>query len=189
LPQDVLTTGLAIVAATKIAFVGWGIGIRSLDFTGISGHAMRATAVIPVIFYLMLSRSHRVGQLCGIALGVLSGVFLGISRVEVSAHSVSEAAAGSLLGLIVSAGFIWKSFAIPNPAPKMWLIVFSLIALFPTLYAKPAPTHHWINEIALYLSGRDKPYGRENWKNNYLESSLFITPSYGHGIYTSGTRR
>ena len=45
-----LIAGLVLVAATKIAFVGWGVGIRSIDFTGISGHAMRATAVLPVIF-------------------------------------------------------------------------------------------------------------------------------------------
>ncbi|MFC6518687.1 hypothetical protein ACFQAT_01865 [Undibacterium arcticum] len=42
--------GMGLVVATKIAFIGWGIGIRSLDFTGFSGHSMRATAVIPVLF-------------------------------------------------------------------------------------------------------------------------------------------
>ena len=28
----------AIVCASKLAFMGWGIGIRELDFTGFSGH-------------------------------------------------------------------------------------------------------------------------------------------------------
>ena len=48
--------GMALVVATKIAFIGWGLGIQALDYTGISGHAMRATAVYPVLFYLVLLR-------------------------------------------------------------------------------------------------------------------------------------
>jgi len=85
---------------------------------------------------------------------------------------VSEAAAGCLLGLMISAGFIKKAFPSQQLTPKTWLIVFSLIALFPTIYAKPAPTHRWINEVALFLSGRDKPYEREHWKNHPLESCI-----------------
>ena len=42
--------GLGVVVATKMAFIGWGIGIRSLDFTGFSGHTMRSAAVMPVLF-------------------------------------------------------------------------------------------------------------------------------------------
>ena len=36
---------LFVAAASQMAFIGWGIGIRSLSFTGFSGHATRAAAV------------------------------------------------------------------------------------------------------------------------------------------------
>src|SRR4051794_7334239 len=48
---------MGVVIATKMAFIGWGIGIRALDFAGFSGHAMRAAAVMPVLCYLILQRA------------------------------------------------------------------------------------------------------------------------------------
>src|SRR5712692_9155992 len=57
--------GIGIVVATKLAFIGWGIGVRSLDFTGISGHSMRATAVIPVMLYLLLLKARPVARASG----------------------------------------------------------------------------------------------------------------------------
>jgi hypothetical protein len=33
----------AIVCASKLAFMGWGMGIRELDFTGFSGHTALST--------------------------------------------------------------------------------------------------------------------------------------------------
>jgi hypothetical protein len=41
-----------LVAISKIAFIGWGIGSRDFDFTGISGHTMLATATLPVLLFL-----------------------------------------------------------------------------------------------------------------------------------------
>ena len=48
----VLAAGL--VGASKIAFYGWGIGIRSIDFAGFSGHAMQAWSAVPVLALLVL---------------------------------------------------------------------------------------------------------------------------------------
>ncbi|MEB0165436.1 phosphatase PAP2 family protein, partial [Glaciimonas sp. CA11.2] len=82
--------GLTLVAATKIAFIGWGIGIQALDFTGFSGHAMRTTAVMPVLFYLLLQKSSPTVRTLGVVLGIALGVLIGISRLAVQVHSVSE---------------------------------------------------------------------------------------------------
>jgi membrane-associated phospholipid phosphatase len=165
------TAGLVLVVATKIAFIGWGLGIRALDFTGISGHAMRATAVFPVIVYLMLQKSAQGVRAWGVFAGVMLGVLLGISRIAVHAHSVSEAAAGCMLGAMVSLGFIWISRDLQKPALSRWLIAVSLLALLPTSNAKPAPTQSWMNGVALYLSGHDKPYDRAEWKSRKREAN------------------
>jgi membrane-associated phospholipid phosphatase len=158
------TIGLALVVVTKIAFIGWGIGIRSLDFTGISGHAMRAAAVIPIICYLLLQKSSPGTRALGIFFGLMLGALISFSRIVVHAHSVSEAVAGFLLGAIISLGFIWISRSLEKPTLNRWLIAITMIALLPTSNAKPAPTQSWMNGVALYLSGHDRPYDRELWR-------------------------
>jgi membrane-associated phospholipid phosphatase len=154
------TCGLALVAATKIAFIGWGIGINALDFTGMSGHAMRATAVFPVIVYLVLQRSAATVRASGVLLGTLIGVLVGVSRVALHVHSVSEAVAGCAIGGAVSLGFIWMSRGLPRPYLDRRLITLGMLALLPTAYANPASTNQWMNAVALYLSGHDAPYER-----------------------------
>ena len=127
--SGLFTLGLVLVAATKIAFIGWGIGIRSLDFTGISGHAMRATAVIPVIFYLMLQKSPSAMRAMGIGFGILLGILISFSRIEVHAHSISEAMTGCMLGALIGLGFMWISAPLRKPWLSQWLIALSLLTL------------------------------------------------------------
>ncbi|MDB5842158.1 MAG: rane-associated phospholipid phosphatase [Herminiimonas sp.] len=154
------TTGLALVAITKIAFIGWGIGISALDFTGISGHAMRAAAVLPVIGWLTLQRSAVPARMFGVTLGLALGGLVMISRVALDYHSVSEGVAGFLLGTAISLGFIRVSAGLTKPRLNRWLLAFTLLGLFPTSYAEPAPTNQWVHAVALYLSGHDCPYVR-----------------------------
>lgn len=153
--------GLTLVVATKVAFIGWGIGISAIDFAGISGHSMRASAILPLIFYLLLHRSPPTLRNGGVLVGLLLGAVIGVSRVAVQAHSVSEALAGVLLGSAISLGFILLSNPLPKPRLNRWLVAFSFFALLPTSYAEPAPTNHWIEAVALYLSGHDRPYIRD----------------------------
>jgi membrane-associated phospholipid phosphatase len=155
--------GLFIVAASKIAFMGWGIGIRSLDFTGFSGHAMRATAVIPVMVYLLLQNSAASTRHASVALGFGVGALLSLSRVAVGAHSISEAVLGALLGVAVSGTFLWIARGRCAAVTHRWLIALSMAGMLGTSHAQPAPTHRWISGVALYLSGNDKLYDRSMW--------------------------
>lgn len=156
-------TGLLVVVATKIAFVGWGIGIRALDFTGISGHAMRASAVLPVLCYLGLREAPAILRHAGLSLGIIGGALLTLSRVAVQAHSVSEALAGFLLGTLISLVFISLCHCRPALRIPSWLLALTLLALIPSSFANPAPTTRWINGVALYLAGHDRPYERGHW--------------------------
>ncbi len=154
------TSGLALVIATKVAFIGWGMGSPALDFTGISGHATRATSVFPVVLYLLLQRSAARVRWLGVLLGLGFGILIAISRVVLNDHSISEAVAGCVLGTMVSVSFMWLSRPLPKPFLNRWLIALSMLVLLPTTHAEPAPTNDWMNAVAMYLSGRDKPYVR-----------------------------
>jgi membrane-associated phospholipid phosphatase len=153
-----------LVTLTKIAFIGWGIGVRQLDFTGISGHALMATSVLPVACFVALLPMRASLRACGVVAGLLMGVLVGTSRVVLDAHSVSEVVAGCALGAVVSLGFVrfaWR--AEPgklSPTP----VVASLAVVIVALHGVPVPTQHWITEIALGLSGHERPYIRARWK-------------------------
>lgn len=156
--------GMILVVATKIAFIGWGIGIRSLDFTGFSGHVMRATSIVPIFMYMLLQKTQPNIRTMGVVLGLLFGVVIAISRLEVHAHSISEVVSGWLLGAAISLGFI-RFLSLGNKIEvQPWLILFSLFALMVTPYAEPVPTQRWITYAALQLSGHDRPYIRVTWQ-------------------------
>ncbi|HWT38355.1 MAG TPA: phosphoesterase, partial [Paraburkholderia sp.] len=82
-----LGVAVTLVTVTKIAFLGWGIGVRVWDFTGLSGHAMFATAVFPVAAFLALLSAPPAVRIAGLALALLGGATVGLSRVVIEAHS------------------------------------------------------------------------------------------------------
>ncbi len=152
------TLATMLVLATKVAFVGWGIGISALDFTGISGHSMRATAIIPVLCYLILQKKSAATRLSGVLIGIVLGVIIALSRLVLHFHSMSEAIAGCLLGVMVSLSFIYMlrtshAFELRRP-----LLAFCLIALLVAPHTEAAPTQNWIVDFALYLSGHQSPF-------------------------------
>lgn len=166
-PRAIRWLVLLLVAAgmttiSKVAFIGWGIGWRAFDFTGISGHAMFAAAVYPVLFDATQNgarhRQRRLAVVCGCALALL----IGISRVMVGAHSVPEVVAGLLLGGKVSAKVLVRpnrlSLAVApvaGIAVAMWLVLMPLHA--------PAPrTQATVTRLALWLSGHAKPHTRSD---------------------------
>lgn len=157
-------TGLALVVASKIAFIGWGIGIPALDFTGFSGHAMRAMAVIPVLFYLVLQNASVATRTAGVLGGLLLGLLICTSRIALEVHSVAEAVSGGMLGSAVSLGFIAISAKLEKPLLNRTLMTATIVGLVVMSYAEPVPSQSLLVRAALALSGHDKPYTRENWK-------------------------
>lgn len=156
--------GMALVVATKIAFVGWGFGIRALDFTGISGHAMRATAVYPVLFYLALLRAAPPARSVGAVLGLGTAIVIGISRVAVHAHSISEVVAGCVLGGLIGLVFMRRAASLKAPPVSRWALAAGLLAVVAASYLKTVHTEGWIEDMALALSGHDQPFTRIGWK-------------------------
>jgi membrane-associated phospholipid phosphatase len=97
-----LAVATLITTATKVAFIGWGVGSAWLNFTGISGHAMFAGAIFPVLMGAFASHAKLWMQRSVIAVGFGLAALVGLSRTMVDAHSVSEIVAGLLLGGLTS---------------------------------------------------------------------------------------
>lgn len=147
-----------ITTLTKVAFFGFGIGIAALDFTGISGHAMFAAAVLPLIARAAVESDTRRRR--AVAASYALAFVIAASRVVVGVHSPSEVLVGFALGALASsAALAWA--AVPHrPVPKT-LLVGLFVWLLATPAAAPAsPTHGWVVRLSLVVSGRSTPYTR-----------------------------
>ena len=145
----------AVTTASKVAFLGFGIGIAALDFTGFSGHSMYATAILPVLAAIVAGRR-------GAVVGVLAAVLVTYSRVNLGAHSWSEAITGMALGAAAAGWTLSDYLAHPGAVRAPWWLPVALVAwlTFLPLHAPPSRTHNLVVSIALKLSGRQRPYTR-----------------------------
>lgn len=159
--------GLLLVVLSKLAFIGWGVGSSAFDFTGFSGHAMRAGAVFPVLLYVILQRAAPAWRHAGVLLGVAFAILVAISRVVVQAHSISEAVSGCVLGLATAFGFMWSARGAVRFAISRALVLASLaVMVLLSFKAEPMPTELWLQKLALALSGHTEVFSREHWKRD-----------------------
>lgn len=153
-----LFTGVLFgVLVSKVLFIGWGIGIASLDFIGFSGHAARAAIVMPVLGWLL---ARYWGAIAGMAWAVL----VAVSRVVLETHSVSEAVSGCALGLLAAAAMIASLRHMQGRVPVRPLVVLCLIVLAPL----PGPQYRsgwstlFVERVALTVSGHAQPFTRKD---------------------------
>jgi membrane-associated phospholipid phosphatase len=154
--------GLAIglTTASKIAFIGWGIGSPALNFTGVSGHAMHAAAVLPLLMRCLTAPAGRPLQRTAVALGYALAALVAVSRVAVWAHSSSEAVAGFALGSAASA-LALRFGNVPQLMLQRWLLATLVVACVVNPAAAPSlPTHDLVTHVALWVSGNEQPYTR-----------------------------
>lgn len=158
----VVALGLTILVtlASKCLFWGWGIGSASLNFTGISGHTVLATSILPVVFCLYIPAESGHLRHWGTAFGLLLALGVGLSRVVLGAHSVSEVLAGWLVGLAVSTVTIRALKDVVQPSLLAKLSTLLLLFALSGTTANLVPTHDWEVKLALLLSGHGKPYTR-----------------------------
>jgi membrane-associated phospholipid phosphatase len=160
----VLAAAIVIITVTKIAFLGWGLGILALNFTGVSGHATLSEAVYPVAFSLMLARAGTVWRVMGVVAGLAMGIIISCSRIALAAHSPAEAIAGSALGALTALYFLrgwWHAQA--HHRMRAAPVILSLVALTFALHNVSIPTYRWMARLALVVSGHKRPFVRARW--------------------------
>lgn len=150
----------SITTVTKVAFFGYEVGYAPLDYTGISGHAMFAAAVLPVLAGIIAGGGSPRRRLLALAAGYALAALIAYSRLRVGAHSAVEAAAGLALGSLASA-LALNARRLPDLRPPLWLGVgLMLWMLSLPVGAPPSPTHGWVIRLSLAVSDRTQPYSR-----------------------------
>jgi membrane-associated phospholipid phosphatase len=157
-----LGVAVLVTAISKVAFIGWGIGSATLNFTGISGHTMFASAVYPPLFSAMTHGTSRRNHVLAIAGGCVVALLVGVSRVLLGTHSVSEVIAGGIVGGLVSYAVLGR---VPPAPTHLRSAILATAALWLTLMPTASPaveTHSIVTRFAVKLAGHDRPYMRSD---------------------------
>lgn len=153
-----LAGGLGLVAASKVVFLSWGGGVPQLGYKALSGHAAGASAVFPMLFW-MLAHGRAAGwQGRALRLGLGVGALTGALLVAGEQHTVAEALAGCLLGAAVCLGSIRLGAA--NMPALPWKGLFAGVAamLATAWLMKWAHLGYWMVRAARLLSGNNHVY-------------------------------
>ena len=156
----------AIVCASKLAFMGWGLGIRELDYTGFSGHSALSAAFWPIFLWLLSARFSAGLQKAAVATGYILAAVVGYSRLVIHAHSDPEVIAGLLLGVAGSALFLLlqkrTSDCDYKTVPWGGIACLVMIPLILLHSGSKAPTQTLLGQIATAIGPLDKPFTRED---------------------------
>lgn len=150
----------ALTTATKIAFIGWGVGIPRLNFTGISGHAMHAAAVLPVLLHSLAASRGSASRGAAVAAGYAVAALVALSRFVIGAHSPSESVIGFALGGAASALTLSLAHLPARALPHTLGVALLAAQLINPLAAPSVRTHDIVTRVALAVSGHERPYTR-----------------------------
>ena len=168
-----LGAAIGVTIASKIAFIGYGMGFAPLDYTGISGHSMLAAAIYPlasmVALHALAGPAAPDWRRTGLSLGIALAVLVGVSRVAIGAHSWVEVLMGLALGAVVSAAAL-HARRLPAMRSALWLpVILTLWLGLTPAGAPPSDTHGLITQWALQVSGRSVPYTRGDMHAAWLQ--------------------
>jgi membrane-associated phospholipid phosphatase len=172
---------IALTLASKILFFGWGIGIAVLDFTGISGHALLSASILPVLGGFLARHRGAAFSRAGALAGLLLAAVVAVSRVMLSAHSVSEVIIAWLLGAAMVIFVAGAARPVSASSRLLALAACLLLGVFSPTVSGYLPSHQWEIRIALFLSGHERHFERHD-----LHSLLPAWPRGGGNTKPAG---
>jgi len=155
---------LALVAASKIAFMGWATGLPALHFKAFSGHATGFTAVFPTLCWLVARSGGQRAPQASRAPPLAAGAALALAAVVAAAlvhageHTLSEAVSGWIIGAAVFACAVRLASPTAPPLPATAVACAALAFLVTAWTIRSAPVGYWMIKVALVLSGNSAPH-------------------------------
>ena len=120
-------SAIALVAATKVAFLVWGSAFTVGDFRALSGHATGVTAICVTLCYLAAGNRTGRRRTASIVAGMLLGGLMAILLVVHDEHSIAEAAAGWAVGSCASIGAIRLAVQAPTTRTPHALVLAAVV--------------------------------------------------------------
>ncbi len=147
---------ITLVAASKIAFMGWGNGWQALCFKALSGHAAGAAAVLPMLLYLLLQRAGPALRAAGVATGLALAALVAAALVAGDEHSLAEALAGWCAGAGASLGALLLAGAQPPLRAPAAVLAFALVFVAGAWLMQWMNLGWWMIKAARLLSGNEQ---------------------------------
>lgn len=141
---------MVLTVTSKVLYFAFGIGIHAIDFRGFSGHSQMSAVILPLLLAGLGSDRNSAWRLFG--LGAALALLVGISRLQVNAHTPSEVIGGLALGY--AACLITGRRAVDRwlEAPVLWRMAAVLVTLWYALNFVPAPTQGIIYRFSMALA-------------------------------------
>ncbi|MDD4885808.1 MAG: phosphatase PAP2 family protein [Thiomonas sp.] len=151
----------AVVALSKILYMGWGLHPPGWNFTGLSGHSALSMLVWPTLGLLLAAGRPPVWRWLLPALGALLAVAIMVSRLTTDVHTPIEAATGALWGGALAVLALWR---LPrggiDGGGADWLLPVAVLLPLALSYGQIFPSNSMLQTIACALSGRAQPLTR-----------------------------
>jgi hypothetical protein len=148
---------LALVAANKIAFMGWATGLPALDFKAASGHATGFAAVFPTLCFLVSAGQAARTRAIAAGAGLVLAAVVAAALVDAGEHTLAEAVAGWLIG---TGAFLCTAHLAGDvrPPPAGRAIACAALAFMASAWlVRSVPVGYWMIKVALILSGNAAP--------------------------------
>jgi membrane-associated phospholipid phosphatase len=172
---SLLGVAVMLTLVSKLAFMGWGLGLPEFNFSGISGHAMMATALYPLLLASLVPTQSTPARWLALGAGNALALLVGVSRVVVGAHSWSEVIAGFVVGGAVTAAVL-IGYGLPRGLSRVSTAATVAVPLSMALWLTMMPafgpvfnSHSMITQWSMQLSGRAKPYTRSEMLQQYRQ--------------------
>ncbi|GAB3365864.1 hypothetical protein GCM10027431_07320 [Lysobacter rhizosphaerae] len=156
---------VAIVITSKVAFYGWGTGIRAWNLTCPSGHTVLALLLWPALLGLLVPPHQRAWRALAITAGVLLGVGCALSRLMIHAHPLSEVLAGLALGGLAAVLAVRAVRGQHLALRRAGFTAVAVLLLGVCMAVIPIglPAEHWFAVLGARLAGREQPVQRKAW--------------------------
>ncbi|MBN2690513.1 MAG: hypothetical protein JXR43_01465 [Burkholderiaceae bacterium] len=160
----------AMVALSKILYMGWGLHPAGWNFTGLSGQSVVPMLVWPTLGRLLAAGRSAVWRCLLPTFGALLAAAIVISRLTTDAHTPIEAALGALWGGTLAVLALWRlpRERIGGGRPG-WFLPVAILLPLALSYGQIFPSNPLLQTIACQLSGRDKPYTRADLLQSLAE--------------------
>lgn len=156
----------ALVAASKLAFMAWGWGIRRLDFIGISGHSAMAALVWPALFALACGDMSGRRRSVAAASGLLLALLIAVSRLMLHVHSAAEVVSGYFVGATTALFFLCHYGERWRLRGRGWLLAMSVALVLPFACGHRFPTERMLRFVAQQLSLDNTVYTRRYFREH-----------------------
>lgn len=148
------------IVVSKLLFMGWDIGIKVLDFTGISGHTALSSLIYPAVALCLPER--KAWRAASLSIASVLVVEIAASRVATHAHSVAEVTVALAWGGLLATWFWSKGdLQMRQLGEGRRLILGGLVvALFSLCHGHRVPTQQYLVAVAKALTHRADVFHR-----------------------------